>query len=97
MAFPADRGSRKEADAAEQVAARDGAWVDRIRTGDVQAFEAMYRAYKNDLGPFVASHVGSVDVAEDLIHDLFLRVWENRYEWQLTVPLNIYLFRAAAI
>lgn len=55
----------------------------------------MYRAYKNDLGAFVASHVGSVDVAEDLIHDLFLRVWENRYEWEPTVPLNVYLFRAA--
>ena len=74
---------------------RDRAWVESIRTGDVPAFEAMFRAYKNDLGAFVTSCVHSREAAEEVIQDLFLHLWEQRHEWQPTVPLNIYLFRAA--
>ena len=74
---------------------RDRAWVESIRTGDVPAFEAMFRAYKNDLGAFVMSWVHSREAAEEVIQDLFLHLWEQRHEWQPPVPLNIYLFRAA--
>jgi RNA polymerase sigma-70 factor (ECF subfamily) len=74
---------------------RDRAWVESIRTGDVPAFEAMFRAYKNDLGAFVTSWVHSREAAEEVIQDLFLHLWEQRHEWQPAVPLNIYLFRAA--
>lgn len=69
--------------------------MERIRTGDVQAFEAMFRAYKNDLGGFVRSCLQSREAAEEVIQDLFLRIWEQRHEWEVTVPLNVYLFRAA--
>lgn len=95
MTLPADRWRHPSSGNADEVAARDQAWVERIRIGDVQAFEAMYRAYRKDLGAFAASHVRSVHAAEDLIHDLFLRLWQNRHEWELTIPLNVYLFRAA--
>jgi RNA polymerase sigma-19 factor, ECF subfamily len=74
---------------------RDRVWVESIRTGDVPAFEAMFRAYKNDLGAFVTSWVHSREAAEEVIQDLFLHLWEQRHEWQPAVPLNIYLFRAA--
>jgi RNA polymerase sigma-70 factor (ECF subfamily) len=74
---------------------RDRVWVESIRTGDVPAFEAMFRAYKNDLGAFVTSWVHSREAAEEVIHDLFLHLWEQRHEWEPAVPLNIYLFRAA--
>ena len=74
---------------------RDRAWVERIRTGDVPAFEAMFRAYKNDLGAFVTSWVHSREAADEVIQDLFLHLWEQRHEWEPVVPLNIYLFRAA--
>jgi RNA polymerase sigma-70 factor (ECF subfamily) len=79
----------------EQVAARDRLWVERIRTGDVSAFEAMFRAYKNDLGAFLQRFLRSREAAEEVIQDLFLRIWEQRHEWEVAVPLNIYLFRAA--
>jgi RNA polymerase sigma-70 factor (ECF subfamily) len=74
---------------------RDRVWVESIRTGDVPAFEAMFRAYKNDLGAFVTSWVHSREAAEEVIQDLFLHLWKQRHEWQPAVPLNIYLFRAA--
>jgi RNA polymerase sigma-70 factor (ECF subfamily) len=87
------RGSRSSP--VEQIAARDRLWVERIRTGDAPAFEAMFRAYKNDLGAFLQRFLRSREAAEEVIQDLFLRIWEQRHEWEVAVPLNIYLFRAA--
>ncbi len=80
---------------ADQFAVRDREWVAHIRAGDVQAFEAVFRAYKNDLGAFLRTFLRSPEAAEEVIQDLFLRIWEQRHEWEVTVPLNIYLFRAA--
>ena len=74
---------------------RDRAWVVRIRAGDPLAFEAMYRAYKNDLGAYVASLVRSPEAAEDIIHDLFVQIWERRHAWECPGALASYLFRAA--
>ncbi len=80
---------------ADLAAARDREWVARIRQGDVVAFEAMYRVYKNDLGGFVESYVRSRETAEEIIQDLFVRLWEQRELWEFPGPLNTYLFRAA--
>jgi RNA polymerase sigma-70 factor (ECF subfamily) len=84
-----------ESTAANDVAARDRDWVARICTGDKAAFEAMFRVYKNDLGVFIDSYVQSRAVAEELLQELFLYVWDRRYVWAFPGPLNAYLFRAA--
>lgn len=92
---PSSSDPRPLARAADVIAARDRAWIDGIRQGDVAAFEALYRAYKNDLGGYVQSLLRSREAAEEIIHDLFLRFWEQRELWEPTGPLNTYLFRAA--
>ena len=70
-------------------------WVAAIRRGDAAAFEAMFRAYRGDLVSFVASLLHSEAPAEEVVQDLFLRIWRRREEWEFTGPLNTYLFRAA--
>jgi RNA polymerase sigma-70 factor (ECF subfamily) len=81
--------------ATDAVLARDREWVARIRQGDIAAFEAMYRTYKNDLGAFLESFVRSREAAEEIIQDLFVRLWEQRDLWEFQGALNTYLFRAA--
>jgi len=77
------------------VPGRDRAWVAAIRRGDPAAFEAMFRAYRGDLVGFVASLLRSEPAAEDVVQELFLRIWRQREDWELAGPLNTYLFRAA--
>lgn len=77
------------------AAARDREWVVRIRQGDVAAFEAMYQAYKNELGSYVMSVIGTREAAEEVLQDLFFRLWEQREFWEPAGPVNAYLFRAA--
>jgi RNA polymerase sigma-70 factor (ECF subfamily) len=77
------------------IAARDRLWVAGIRASDAAAFEAMFRAYKNDLVGFVESVLRSHEAAQEVVQDLFLRIWQQRELWEFPGPLNTYLFRAA--
>jgi RNA polymerase sigma-70 factor, ECF subfamily len=72
------------------------AWVDGIRSGDVVAFEAMVHAYASRLAGFVWTYLMAPDESEEVVQDLFLWIWQHRFEWDLTGPLRKYLFRAAA-
>jgi len=70
--------------------------VARIRHGDPSAFEAMYLAYYQPLCAFVARCIGERDRSEELVQDLFCRIWEGREAWRpAEATLRGYLFRAA--
>ncbi len=73
---------------------RELAWLERARTGDEQAFEALFRAYVEPLCSFAYSYVESEPAAEEIVQDLFARLWERRES--LEVPRNVqaYLYGA---
>lgn len=75
--------------------ARDRAWVAAIRIGDAGAFESLFRAYKNDLVAFVTSMTHSCETAQEVVQELFLRIWQQRELWEFPGAVNTYLFRAA--
>jgi len=94
MAVPANPEPTSRATEPDSEA-RDRLLVARIRQGDVAAFDALFMAYKNDLGAFVHSLVRSPEAAEEIIQDLFLRLWENRDLWDFGNAVRPYLFGAA--
>ncbi|HUF65983.1 MAG TPA: RNA polymerase sigma-70 factor [Gemmatimonadaceae bacterium] len=59
------------------------------------AFEAAVAAHYAELCDFVLRFVGSVEVAEDVVHDLFLHLWESRGRRDLTRLTRPYLYVAA--
>ena len=63
-------------------AARDRLLLARIREGDTAALDQLFCAYRNDLGAFVVHIVRSREAAEEIVHDLFLRLWESRDLWE---------------
>jgi RNA polymerase sigma-70 factor, ECF subfamily len=75
--------------------ARERELVARIRAGDSRALEETYLTYKNDLAAFVDSYVRSPEVTDEIIQDLFLRIWQHRDMWECSGSLGGYLFRAA--
>lgn len=70
-------------------------WVDKIRAGDRAAFAALFRAYYRALVALVRARIGSKPEAEELIQDLFVRVWERRETLDPARPIDRYLLRAA--
>lgn len=70
-------------------------WMERIRQGDEAAFEELFRSHAPGLCAYVARLIRSREAAEDLVQDLFLRVWDQRRDLQVTGSISGYLFRAA--
>ena len=66
----------------------------RLCTGDSVAFESVFLRYFGELVSFARSYVQSRDVAEDVVQDVFVRLWERRTTVQLRSGLAQYLYGA---
>ena len=73
----------------------DATWTERVRAGDHEAFRAMFEALYPSLCSVVARRVGSRAIAEELVQDVFLRVWERRESLDSQQSITGYLYRAA--
>lgn len=65
-----------------------------IRAGDEAALEEMFYSFYDQLYHYAYRYVRSREVAEELIQDVFLRVWERRVELHGGERLRPYLFTA---
>lgn len=65
-----------------------------IAAGDRNAFEALFRLHYAPLCAFAAQYVKDVDKAEDLVQDLFFRLWMERERTKVTSSVKAYLFQA---
>lgn len=63
--------------------------------GDAVAFEQLIAAYQTRLLRVLQHLVGSEAVAEDLVQEVFLRVWRARKNYQPTAKFSTWLFRIA--
>jgi RNA polymerase sigma-70 factor (ECF subfamily) len=69
-------------------------WVARARSGDVGAFEAIFRTHYRRLCLFAEEFVNSSDQAEDLVEDVFASTWEGRESCRGCDSLKSYLYVA---
>jgi RNA polymerase sigma-70 factor, ECF subfamily len=72
----------------------DATQADRIRGGDIAAFERLYRAYWQRLYAFAFRYVRSRDDAEDVTQDVLLRIWRSRASWAPAGTVASYLYLA---
>jgi RNA polymerase sigma-70 factor (ECF subfamily) len=63
----------------------------RVRRGDADAFEQLFRRYYDLLVSFADGYVDSIDVARDVVADVFVNVWSTRTEWAPTTTARTYL------
>ncbi len=69
-------------------------WLAQIRAGDPVAFERAFRAYHPSLCQFAYRYVRSREVAEELVHDVFAKLWESRRRLEVRDSLKSYLYSA---
>lgn len=73
----------------------DRTWVEKIREGDRKAFAALFHALYPSLCSLVNRRIGAPDVAEELVQDIFARIWEQRDQLDPEQSITRYLYRAA--
>src|SRR5215203_5975374 len=79
----------------EHVSASDPELVERLRRGDLLAFERIFATYHAMLCEIADAYVDSQAIAEELVQDLFYTVWRDRARLEVRQSLRSYLCRAA--
>jgi RNA polymerase sigma-70 factor (family 1) len=69
--------------------------MQRVRNGDREAFQSLFREHYTMLCHFARKFVGDPDEAEELVQDLFVQLWEKRSQLDLNTSPRSYLFTAA--
>ncbi len=72
--------------------ADDARWCALVPAGDRVAFTEMFRAYADRLAAFAFVMVGSRETAEELVQDLFFRIWQLGEQWVVHGTLKSYLY-----
>lgn len=68
--------------------------VRRIRQGDVKKFESLFRSSYVSLVRYAKALIKDHDNAEEIVQDLFFRLWQDREKLNIESSLNGYLFRS---
>lgn len=68
--------------------------IGRIRQGDKQEFEKLFRSSYVSLVRYAKTLVRDHDTAEEIVQDLFFRLWQDRQKMKIESSLNGYLFRS---
>ncbi|WP_052733094.1 RNA polymerase sigma-70 factor [Hymenobacter terrenus] len=66
----------------------------QLRQGNEQAFEAVFHRYHVEMFRFALKYVQVSPIAEDLVHDVLLYLWERRQDLVITTSLKAYLYAA---
>lgn len=62
--------------------------------GDEETYISLFREYYVPLCAYSRRYVGRKDVAEEIVSDTFLKIWENRASIQINTSIKSYLFQA---
>jgi RNA polymerase sigma-70 factor (ECF subfamily) len=68
--------------------------IERIRNGDMEAFETIFKAYYQSLCLFSMRYLRRTDLAEEIVQDIFVNIWDKRSGLHMETSLKSYLYRA---
>lgn len=68
--------------------------LQRLRAGEEAAFADIYAGYAPLLIGYAAARLSSLEEARDIIHDIFVYLWDERQNLDINRSLRSYLFTA---
>lgn len=69
--------------------------LDRLKEGDMLAFDRIYELYSHKLFSFVFGILKNDDESEDIVQEVFIKIWESRNKLGDYKLLNSYIFTIA--
>ena len=68
--------------------------VSESRIGNVKDFEGLFRIHYSALCAYANMYLNDVDASEDMVQEMFMKLWKNREGLEIRTSLKSYLFRA---
>ncbi|KIO76639.1 RNA polymerase subunit sigma-24 [Pedobacter lusitanus] len=72
----------------------DNTIIDLIKKGNKSAFEEMFRTFYKTLRAYAYTFIKDNEGAEEIIQNVFCRIWEKRDQLKTDGSLKSYLYRA---
>lgn len=66
----------------------------RVQGGDDDAFELLFIKYYSELCTYALVFVKYEDIAKDIVHETFIRIWEKRYAILIESSFKAYIYRS---
>ncbi|NOY96551.1 MAG: RNA polymerase sigma-70 factor [Chlorobi bacterium] len=70
----------------------DNKLLKKFKKGDHESFEKIFNLYSKSMFRFSLRYLGSKEAAEDVVQEVFLKIWNNRKEIKLGTSFKSYLF-----
>lgn len=94
MAAIPSPSSRYQLAPGESTESRDDRILEGLRGGDARALEAAFYGYYDGLFGHAFRYTRSREIAEEVIQDVFLRIWERRHQLVGSERLQPLMFAA---
>ena len=69
--------------------------LSRLKNGDMLAFDRVYELYSHKLFSFVFKMLKNEAEADDIVQEVFVKIWESRHKLEDYKLLNSYIFTIA--
>ncbi len=70
-------------------------WLHALKSGDAEAFERVFGIYAKRLYYFALGYLKSKTEAEEVVQEVFYRIWKNREQINPDLSFKAYLFKIA--
>ncbi len=80
---------KSQADISEQ------AYLAALKNDDIKAFDNLFEEYGKRLYYFAYGYLKSKDDAEEIVQEVFLKVWRNRKQLKPDLSFKAYIFKIA--
>lgn len=72
----------------------DSSIISLLKEGSEKAFEWLFKAHFDSLHAYAYTFLKDDEVAEEIVQNVFCRIWEKRYQLKTDGSLKAYLYRA---
>lgn len=69
--------------------------LNEFKGGDHSAFKKIFERYSKQVFQFSLSYLKSVEAAEDIVQEVFIKIWNNRKDLKTDTSFQSYLFTIA--
>lgn len=73
---------------------KEGITLVQLKEGGPGAFSRLFTLYYRDLVLYAGRYLSDQTECEDIVQDTFLKIWNRRYQLEITVSLRLYLIGA---
>ena len=69
--------------------------IRQIKSSNIEAFENVFKEFQENIFSYLYFKIGNSQVAEDILQDVFIKLWENRHQLKDNLSLPSYLYTIA--